>query len=389
MLDYAPQKDTKHKKYIPKSVYTASKERIKEIINITDDRIVMFSGGKDSLVVLNLVQEVYDELGINEKVKVAFFDEELIPDFVIDFVIDIYKSNKYDFRYYAIPLKSFKHSMGVTEGYVQWDPNREWVRQPPSFAITLNDNPEGLSQYNRDKLVCEGLEGNVAMIKGLRADEGLYRLKSCLNKPHKTYINKTEYKNIISCKPIYDWTEKDVFVYFYKNNINYNENYDKQTWNKQTLRLATPLLPEHRKEWYKLKTYDPDFYNRIVKIFPEMILQDRYGKEIQKDDNFEGYEHTIKGLNKYIEDNLTGDDKNLCKKRIATALKTRINLIQKGENKNIFASYPLRVLFMYVRNCTFKRSLFPQKPVLKDYLFEGYTEEDYINDKKQNNIKNK
>ena len=44
---------------------------------------------------------------------------------------------------------------------------------------------------------------------------------------------------------------------------------------------------------------------------------------------------------------------------------------------------------MYVRNGTFKRSLFPQKPVLKDYLFEGYTEEDYINDKKQNNIKNK
>ena len=86
---------------------------------------------------------------------------------------------------------------------------------------------------------------------------------------------------------------------------------------------------------------------------------------------------------------LNVNDKNLCKKRIATALKTRINLIKKGENKNIFASYPLRVLFMYVRNGTFKRSLFLQKPVLKDYLFEGYTEEDYINDKKQNNIKNK
>ena len=102
------------KKYIDSDVYTEAKKRIKHIINAFDDIIVCFSGGKDSLCVLSLVDEVYAELGIKEKVKVCFRDEELIPDDVIDFVKSKAESGKYDFRYYAIPLKSTKFILGKT-----------------------------------------------------------------------------------------------------------------------------------------------------------------------------------------------------------------------------------------------------------------------------------
>ena len=220
-MDYIPFKDTKVKHYIDDNVYNQAIKRIKEVISITDDRIVLFSGGKDSLVVLNLVQEVYDELGITEKVKVAFFDEEIIPQEVIDFVTEIYKSKKYDFRYYAIPLASQKHLLGQTFSYTQFDPNREWVRQPPKFAITLENSKIRFNEHtvDRDKFTCADLKGKVAMFKGLRADESIFRLNACTSKPNKTYINKTGFSHIISVKPIYDWTENDVFLYFYKNNI--------------------------------------------------------------------------------------------------------------------------------------------------------------------------
>ncbi len=57
------------------------------IINTFDKIFVCFSGGKDSLAVLHLVKEVYQELGINEKINVIFRDEEVIPDDIIDFVL--------------------------------------------------------------------------------------------------------------------------------------------------------------------------------------------------------------------------------------------------------------------------------------------------------------
>jgi hypothetical protein len=62
------------------NVYEAAKQRINHILDIFDNVAVSFSGGKDSLVVLSLVEEVYAERGMDEKVKVVFRDEELIKD---------------------------------------------------------------------------------------------------------------------------------------------------------------------------------------------------------------------------------------------------------------------------------------------------------------------
>ena len=45
----------------------------------------MFSGGKDSLVVLHLVHEVAKERNIKKPIDVVCRDEELIPDEVINF----------------------------------------------------------------------------------------------------------------------------------------------------------------------------------------------------------------------------------------------------------------------------------------------------------------
>ena len=143
-------KDTKLKKYIDVDVYTEAKNRIKHIIDTFDKLYVCFSGGKDSTAVLHLVEEVYNELGIKEKINVIFRDEELIPDDVIEFVQSYYHSGKYNFYYYAVPLKSTKFILGKTYEYIQWDNERKWLREKPSFAITL---PKGdnrvFDQYSK------------------------------------------------------------------------------------------------------------------------------------------------------------------------------------------------------------------------------------------------
>lgn len=367
-----------NKKYIDIDVYTAAKERIKNIINMFDSVLVCFSGGKDSLTTLCLVEEVYKELGIKEKIKVVFRDEELIPDDVIDFVTEKYKSGKYDFRYYAIPLKSSKFILGKTYDYIQWDKDREWVRQPPSFAIR-QDKYQVFDQYTADSYICKDEKGKVAMLTGMRADESLIRFSSCVSKVDNNYINNTKDKRIKLCKPIYDWTERDIFLYFYKNNIKYCKIYDLQLFNRQNFRVSTPLHAESSKQFNKLRTLYPTFYQQIIDIFPEMLVQERYWKELNRDlSDIDRYPHSVAGIKQYIEDNIEDKhQKYLALLRVKRCMTNRTNKIKEGNIRNL-GGYPLMYIFKAIINGQYKRNIMPRnKASLEEFLYEGYDEDFY------------
>lgn len=375
--------DTSMKKYLDEDVYQMAKKRIRHTINLFDNVLVAFSGGKDSLTTLNLVQEVYNELGIREKVKVFFRDEELIPDDVIDFVQQIAESGKYDFRYYAIPLKSTKFILGKTYDYIQFDKTRRWLRQPPEYAIRLDDDDNRVfSQYEADEFICANEKGKVAIITGVRADESLTRLRSCYNKRNENYINGTQSKRIKIVKPIYDWTERDVFIYFCKHDIKYCDIYDAEMWNGQRLRVATPLHAESAKNFDKLRTLYPKFYEQLIDLFPEMIVQGMYWKEYDRTSVIDGYPHTVDGIYQYIEDELDGDQKPLAYRRVNEALTMRKNNMARGQTHN-FGGYPLKHIFQSIINGQFKRVIQAKSECsYADFEWEGYTREQYERNQK-------
>lgn len=346
---------SRYKKYIEDDVLTAARERMRHIYDIFDSVKVMFSGGKDSLVCLLLAKEVHEERGLGP-VRVAFRDEELIPDVVVQTVKHYMDQPWVDLTWYAVPLKGDKFVLGEVDGYVQWDPNRPHVREKPPWSVTQEDlglPPDMvLDQYSMDALASQDMKGLCGFITGIRSDESLIRFRACVNKLNENYIVGSGAKNVKLCRPIYDWSEADIFKFIIEGKHRYCSLYDIQNLSGMGLRVSTPIHSESAKRIAKWRQMDPDFYQRILKVFPEMELQERYWKEYNEGARIErdSREITWDDCEALIEEKFKGNMKKLAY--------TRMRDWRRDSKKDPEKFTPLG-LYKKLQSGTVKRNLLP------------------------------
>ena len=284
-----------------KNVFEASMERIGIIHDLFDDIVISFSGGKDSLVCLKLFELYRIAHNIKDKLKVLFYDEELVDSEVLKFVKKFYDSKKYDFYWICTPLESEKFILGKKERYIQWDPNRPHVREIPEWGLKF----DGVRYQDKaHEVVTNNMTGKVANIVGLRADESMNRRMGIFATKNVYPFMNSEERNVTMCKPIYDWSEKDIFKFMYDYGIEYAHSYDNQIFNGDRLRVSTPLHAEaSRTALLSMKSRDPILYDQVCAVFPEVELQVRYYGDIKASTfDYSKYQKSWNGVIKFVRD---------------------------------------------------------------------------------------
>ena len=336
------------------NVLEAARKRIHHVFDTFDTVVVAFSGGKDSLVCIHLVQEVMQERGIKSPMKVFFKDQELIPDDVINFVDEYRQKPWIDLDWYCVPLNCTKYILGRVFDYVQWDDSRNHVRPMPSHSIK-DRSGQVYDRGDFHNLVASKHRGRLGIITGIRASESIMRLRSVLTKVGKECYITTPKGGAPSrmkmAKVIYDWSENDVFKYFQDNKIRYCEIYDIQNLVGRELRVASSLQSEAAKDFHFLRSSHPEYYQRVVKLFPEMMVQERYHKQIDLNKLVTDYGCSFDGMLEYINQNITEPTQHkLAMKRFKEL---------KGYNSKHPAAYPVDYVFKYIIRGGFRKNLIP------------------------------
>lgn len=263
-------------------VVTAARIRIKNAFSNGVKVYFSFSGGKDSLVLADIILKLIKAGEIDPKLlTVIFIDEEAIYTSVEETVLEWRKKFLLagaQFQWWCVEVKHFSayNQLTADESYTCWDHTKKdvWVRQPPPFA--LRNHPQLKPGIDNYQSFLPKVTGDGIMLVGVRASESVQRLQymAALNLGAGSSITG---KNMIY--PMYDWKTTDVWLYLRDNHIDIPIIY---LWlyqvgiNRNQLRISQFFSVDCVGSLIHIAKYEPGLWEKILRREPNAYLAALY-----------------------------------------------------------------------------------------------------------------
>lgn len=263
-----------------KTVFEAALDRLTDWYLEGYKLVYSVSGGKDSTVCMELGLQAAERTG-NLPIQAIMRDEEIMFPGVFEYLERVAARPEVDFHWvYACQPIINVYNRHEPYWWV-FDPLLEpdqWVRKPPDFAYFIPDKAiDYLISIERFPIEEGQRLGNVM---GLRVAESINRKRGLFSSGgFVAGPNKWKTYNI---RPIYDWTDDDVWKAIYDNGWDYAKTYDtffRMGLNKKLLRIAPPtmldsgipLLQIGAEAW-------PRWFERVCHRLPGLRSVVRFGK---------------------------------------------------------------------------------------------------------------
>lgn len=262
------------------SVLDAAYMRIKNVFANGLPVVLSTSGGKDSIVLCQLVYDLIQRGEIDPKqLTVQFIDEEGMYDDVIEIVKNWRRKFMMagaKFEWYCLEVKHFNalNQLETKETWVCWDryEKDKWMRQPPSFAIREHPMLRARKDTYQDFLTKIN-RGKITLV-GVRVAESFQRLHS---------ISKLKQSSMITgsglAHPVYDWTDDDVWLFIKERKIDFPITYLRMYQcgvSKSQLRICNLFAIDTIGALVKMAEFDPSLMERIQRREPNAYLVSLY-----------------------------------------------------------------------------------------------------------------
>lgn len=262
-------------------VVSAARQRIINVFSNGLPVYLSFSGGKDSLALAQVTLDLINEGRINpSQLIVHFIDEEAIFPCIEKITIEWRKRFMLAgarFEWYCVEVKHFNcfNALSNDETFICWDSQKQdvWVRNPPKFAIRSHPLLKPRKDAYQDWLPRVCMDG-IALV-GIRTAESIQRLKNIatMNYAGKNITGKQQ------IFPIYDWTNKDIWLYLKEKQVNIPDIY-LYLWQagtgKNQLRVSQFFSVDTARSLVKMNEYYPDLMERIIRREPNAYLAALY-----------------------------------------------------------------------------------------------------------------
>jgi len=276
------------KKFVEKTTYELARERVADMFTRFDVVSVLFSGGKDSTAVLNLVLEEANRIGYGP-VDVVFYDEEGIWDDTVQYVRRISQRKDVSLRWYCMPFKNRNACSTKQPYWYPWAPESKhlWCRPMPPEGITEianfpTDPNNRAPAYQSNNLFFPDKTLSYGVAIGLRAQESLRRLRVVSMRTEDNWLAPdSNAPHVTMCKPIYDWLVGDVWTAPTKFGWDYNVIYDKYTRAGITptkQRISPPFAEEPLRALKYFGLLEPAIWEKMLRRVPGAATAARYSE---------------------------------------------------------------------------------------------------------------
>ena len=305
------------------NVVRAAEKRICNVFSNGLPVYMSFSGGKDSLVLAQLVASLIQRGMIDARqLTVQFIDEEAIFPCIERTTFEWRKKFMLlgaKFEWFCIEVRHFNcfNMLSEDESFICWDREKEavWVRRPPPFAIRSHPLLRPRRDTYQDfmtRLCVDGLT-----ITGIRAAESIQRLQS-ISIIMSSGRGMTPRRQIF---PVYDWSNNDVWLYLLEQHVEIPEIY-LYLWQSGTgkgqLRVSQFFSSDTARSLVQMNEYYPDLMERVIRREPNAYLaalywdsemfgrRTRARRELEKDDAVD-YRAKVIALLNDIDKNFHGE----------------------------------------------------------------------------------